>query len=100
MKNSESPVQAINEQKEADAVSVRKSGIDPEEAVMKPERQKRRGEQVIVTRQICSTSRHVFPPVFEIEVAGQSVGHITEESAIYIHQELGKLLYPEEGGAS
>jgi hypothetical protein len=35
MKNSESPVQAINEQKEVDALRVPKSGINPAEAVLR-----------------------------------------------------------------
>jgi hypothetical protein len=58
-------------------------------------------QHVAVVKQIYSTTRPDYLPViYEIEVEDESIDTITEESAKFIHRELGKLLYPEEGGAS
>ena len=57
-------------------------------------------QHVVVMKQIYSTTRPDYLPVtFEIEVGDHSITDIHEESAKYIHQELGKLLNMKGGEA-
>jgi len=62
---------------------------------------KRPFQHAVVIKQFFSTTREEYIPVlYEIEVDDCSLDHITEDSARYIHKELGRLLLIDQGGKS
>jgi len=62
---------------------------------------KRGREHVVVVKSFYSTTRTDYLPVqYDIEVDNSSITSISESAALYIYEELGKLLNMKEGGKS
>ena len=58
-------------------------------------------QDVTVVKLIYSTTHKDYvPTMFEIEVDDRSISGITEDSAKYIYNELGRFLSQEKGGKS